>query len=345
MSGANGAATQGAMEQKAAPADLRMAGTEDLMAEFAAIEKAEGKESSLLPEIPEVSAKPGEEPPKPEAKPKDEKPKGKKTAQDYALERVRAREERIAAREAELMAKVADLDEKLSLADATSPAKLRALVESGKADDLAKTMGYDSWEKLNDHFARLYASPEYKRIRELEEKDRRRDAEIAARAEQERQQAQQREWVASVNAAVDEVSEALKANDDAVLAAFGEDRDFCAEVTRLIIEDGKDPDIEQIASQVLERVRARHEAVSARFNSQGGRPTSRAETANAGTPNRPGSKQVAKPQKHVSRQSATEASNPLPKNMTDDEWLAYGKAEMAKAFRADAEEREREKEA
>jgi len=326
------------LEQQAVTADPRVAGTEDLLAQFRAIEKEAGEAPAEEPAAEPAKAEP--EKPKEEAAEKPKKPEGKKTAAQYAADRIAAKNARIEAREAELATKEQELSRKLADADATSPAKLKALVESGRADDLAKTMGYESWEKLNDHFARLYASPEYKRIRELEAKDAAREKEIAdARAAAEARQLQEREaqqWAA----AQVEVGDTLKGNDDPVLAKFGEDEGFCAEVLRRVVAGKGEKDIDEVAQEVLdgivERVRRWKEDL-------GDRLSEKAETAAAGTPNRPGSKQAAKPQKHVSRQSATEAANPLPKEMTDAEWKAFGTAELAKAMRADEEARLKER--
>lgn len=336
------------IEQQATPADPRVAGVENLLADYQALEA----EAGTAPEAPE--AKPDKAPEKVAEKPKEEpkKPEGKKTAAQYAADRIAAKNARIAEKEAELTAKEQELVRKLAEAGTTSPAALKAMAESGKADELAKAIGFESWEKLNDHFARLYSSPEYKRIRELEEKDRARDkADADARASRDAEQLRAREAQQWADAQA-EVGETLKGSDDAVFAKFGEDDGFCAEVLRRVVESRgaldindaardvifgvEDEDGKLVTPGIMHRTRAWTEIL-------GDRLTVKAETAQAGTPTRPGSKQVAKPQKHVSRQSATEAANPLPKEMTDAEWKQYATDELSRAWREQQEKERRER--
>jgi hypothetical protein len=343
MSGTNGAAQAGADQggRPATPADVRVAGVENLLADYNALAAEKGEEPVNEPAPAPAAAPPAAAKPKEEPKPEKKGREGKKTAQDYALERIAQREQRLAAREQELTAKVADLDAKLAEVGATSPAQLRALVESGKADDLAKTMGFDSWNALNDHFARLYASPEYKRIRDLEQTTARMAREKEERDQRERAAIADREWQETVQAAVAEVGDVLKGSGDEVLALHAEDTDFCAEVTRQILQAGGNPDVEEIARKVASGAEKRYRQWHKVY---GDRPASTAETATADPPTRAGSKQPAKPQKHVSRQSATEASNPLPKEFTDAEWKAFATAELRKAWNAEEEEKRREQE-
>lgn len=329
------------IEQQATPADPRMAVPEDLMAMYQAVE-AEAAPDAPAEGKPAVEAKPDKPAEKQPEKAKEEpkKPEGKKTAAQYAADRIAAKNARIAEREAQIATKEQELAAKLAEAAATSPAALKALAESGKADEIAKLLGFKDWNEVNSHFARLYASPEYKRIRELETKAAERDkADADARAAREAERLRQEEAQQWADAQA-ETSETLKGSDDPVLAKFGEDEGFCAEVLRRVVASRGERDIADAAQDVLdgiiERVRRWNEDL-------GDRLTVKAETAQAGTPTRPGSKQVAKPQKHVSRQSATEAANPLPKEMTDAEWKAFATDELSRAWREQQEKERRER--
>lgn len=77
---------------------------------------------------------------------------------------------------------------------------LEAASKAGDYDAIAKILGFDDWNKLQDDQIQRLADPNYKRVRELEERLKREDEEKAkAKEEGERQQATQAELAAQAN--------------------------------------------------------------------------------------------------------------------------------------------------
>jgi hypothetical protein len=75
-----------------------------------------------------------------------------------------------------------------------------AALKAGDYDAVAKLAGFDDWNKLQDDQIQRHADPNYKRVRELEERLKREDEEKArAKEEAERHQATQAELQAQAN--------------------------------------------------------------------------------------------------------------------------------------------------
>ncbi len=75
-----------------------------------------------------------------------------------------------------------------------------AAVKAGDYDAIAKLAGFDDWNKLQDDQIQRLADPNYKRVRELEERLKREDeAKARAKEESDRQQATQAELQAQAN--------------------------------------------------------------------------------------------------------------------------------------------------
>lgn len=170
---------------------------------------------------PEAKADPAAKAPKATKADKEPDPKTDKRDQLRALatelglaledgkvtttERVKLREERranlaaINKAEQDAIAKVqaarAEWEPKIGKVEA-----FEAAVKAGDYDALAKLAGFDDWNKLQDDQIQRLADPNYKRVRELEERLKREDEEKArARAEAERSQATQAELQAQAN--------------------------------------------------------------------------------------------------------------------------------------------------
>ncbi len=77
---------------------------------------------------------------------------------------------------------------------------LESALKAGDYDALAKVAGFEDWNKLQDDVIQRLADPNYKRVRELEERLKRDDEERAkAKEDEERQQATQAELAAQAN--------------------------------------------------------------------------------------------------------------------------------------------------
>lgn len=120
-------------------------------------------------------------------------------------ERVKLRQERtenlraIAKAEQDAIAKVqaarAEWEPKIGKVEA-----FEAAVKAGDYDAIAKLAGFDDWNKLQDDQIQRLADPNYKRVRELEERLKREDdARAKAAEENQRQQATQAELQAQAN--------------------------------------------------------------------------------------------------------------------------------------------------
>lgn len=347
-----------AAQMAAVPAmEASLPGTADLVAEFRAIEAEmgeAGEEPETAPETPDAKTKPAKGGEKP-----NEKTDGKPTV----AERAKFREEKRAAKQAHLEREqqLSGYEQKLRAADAeiqrraaeienAPPAKLRAMFESGKLDEFAKALGIDgvdTWEKANDHAARLFASPEYKRMRE-QDKEIQRIKDDAAKKEAADKQARE-EWQTEREreqyaqrrtAAIAEIGTSLKTHDDEHIAALAEKDQRFAPAILAAIEKNPSLDVEEAAEQVRDQARAFYDTLHEVFG--GTQAPRKPEATQVATPVRAGSqKPLVRPSKHVNRSTASEASPPADENLTDAQWLALAQQEMRGAYRADEETREK----
>lgn len=224
-------------------------------------------------------------------------------------------------------------------AEATSPERIQELIDAGNFDEVAKAFGCTSWEDLNTKAARAFASPEFRRIRELEAAQAKLEAERAeekrereaAQAEYQRQQAE-REFVTFVDteckAATDPVVKALATAPEFTQAVYGH-------LVQHYRETGEQMDVAEAAQVIADGARRRYAEWHKVFGSQ---PTdNQAEAAQAVTPDRAGSKQPARPTKHVARNRAAEAASPT-RELTHQEQIATWKGELEKALAKDLAE-------
>ncbi len=340
-------------------------GTGDLLAEFNAIEKEmgeaandadgdAGEKAALEAAKPVKDAKPAEKKPA-EAKPKETD--GKPTIAERAAfraekrearEKAEAREAAIYQREQLIKQREAEIAQERETALKNAPAKLRELFEAGDLDGFVKQLGIkgvDSWEKANDHAARLFASPEYRRVRDVELKleaekaERAREKEERGRQEQAAQQRAEaaREQELRAQAAV-EVGDMLKTAEDPDIAGLASvDPRFNAAVLDEVLRSRCD--VAEAAETIRDKARAHYDALHKVFGSQ---TPSKSEAVDPkgkpASPVRAGSqKQLARPNTHVSRTTASEAAPPADENLTDAQWLALAHQEMKSAYRQEQE--------
>ena len=360
--------------------EATLPGTADLLAEFRAIEAEMGEggeatETEAAPETPAANETPerdasgkfvkkdakaepakdskeaGKEKPKAAAKENDGKPTIAERAQFREEKRewrakAEASEAQLRQYEQQLRAEKAALDAAKAKAIEEAPAKLRELFERGDADAMVKALGIDgidSWEKINDHFARQFASPEYRRVREVERKLAETQAEAKRKEEEQAQRAQayaaqqeqQREAALRERATV-EIADALKAAEDPEIAGLSAtDPRFNGAVLAEVLRSRCD--ISEAAETVRDMARAHYIELHKVFGTQ---TPSKSEAGSPATPVRAGRpQQLARPNKHVSRSTASEASPPADENLTDAQWLALANQDMKAAFRQEQEER------
>lgn len=354
--------------------EATLPGTENLVAELAAIaaemgetEPAETATETEAEPVAPVRGKDGKFKPKAEAKaeteesadpeaPADKEAEGNPTI----AERAKFRAEKRAAREA-LAAERAQVEsEKQRLGQEFQEAlrrienekqgiagKLASMFENGQYDEFVKALGIkgvESWEQLNDHAARSFASPEYRRVREQEKKleqlKAEREAEKAenARRQQEWEREQERRQLAANEAAaIAELDGMLKSSADTAVATLAEDPQF-ARAVLAVIQGDEDLTVDQAAQVVVKTARAHHARLVKAFGVQ---TPSKSEAGKPASPDRAGSqKQLVRPNKHVSRTTASEASPPADQELTQEQWLALGVAEMKAAARAEAAAKE-----
>lgn len=335
--------------------EVTLPGTASLVDELAAVaaELGEtGEDPDTEPETPaaKVKLEKKDEPPKPKEN------EGKPTVKEHIAfrEERRAFKQTVAATKAELARKEAELGQiwrgiqaEKAANENAPPTRLREMLENGQFDELVKALGskeIDSWEKANDHAARTFADPSYKlnqqTKRELEavkaEREREK-AEAAQREDEWRRDQAARAQAANREAAIVELKASLSQSDDPHVAKLAEKDPRFSRAVLKAIEDDNSLDVEEAAEVVLKLARDHHLILGEVFGIQ---TPSKSEAAQAVTPNRAGRKeQLVKPNKHVSRTTATEASPPSDENLTDAQWQALAEQEMKKASKAEAEER------
>ena len=262
----------------------------------------------------------------------------------------RAEKQKLAEREAKIAERERALASKPIEPGALTIAQLRQTFDEDKDDDFFKSLGFKDANDYVQHRVRRAASPEYKRIRQLEQE---REAEKAQRAkeQQERQQQEQQQALsAQQKRDVETVKTELAKHEDAdVVGLAGEDSEFVEAVYFTTLQKlypqgptgvAADPeDIEEAfkesVQEIKERARKKYETLSKFF---GDRPTSK-----DATPVRAGSRQQPAA-KHVSKQKGTEAASSA-KEMTDKEWLAFAEQELNRAHAENAREEKQRKSA
>ncbi len=269
-----------------------------------------------------------------------EKVEGKVTPTEGAKWREKNREKmaRLNAREQELANKEKELDRLRAEAERSVTQTARKLVEDGDFEAAAQALGHASWNKLNEHVARHLASPEYRRIRALEqarEEDQKRLNEIERQRTE--QEAKQREEQVEAQA-MSEIQSALAASSDPVIVGLNRDNHFAVLVYREMDKEhkrtGEVMDLEDAAQAVSARAQESYARLHAVL---GGRPTSEAETRKR-SPEPGRESPERRTNKHVSRNTATEAAPPRPEKLTDAEWKEIAIKEWGDAVRQEREQ-------
>jgi len=253
-------------------------------------------------------------------------------------ERVAFREEKRKAREqlqreqAAFQARMQEEGSKTQGSSVKFQAFEKALAD-GDVDGLAKTAGFKDWRELVNDYTRRSASPEYKRIKELEEQTQR----IAAEREQEKQRAESER---QSSAKSQQISTYKSGMADTMKEAGGELEKMAGdpEIIDLLYQvanehyraTGEEPDITELVETPsrwlggktpLDLLRHKWEALSAIF---GDRPakveTPQGDARRSGSS--PRSKEPNRVPKTVSQRNAAEASGPTDFK-SDKEFMAH----------------------
>lgn len=234
-------------------------------------------------------------------------------------EEKRIAQERLQQREAEIARKAAEFEQKSQGSSAKLSAFEKAL-ESRDVDGLAKAIGFKDWKELVNEHTKQLASPEYKRIQELERRDaerQERDRQAEAQRNHEAEQARINE---SIKAYKVGMAEDLKGRGGQ-LSAMGEDPELVDFLYSVSADHyratGDELDLEELVSTPsrllgnktpLDLLRSKWEALSAIFSDQAASPE-----APLGAARRSGSSprsREPKVPKTVSQSKTAEASPP-----------------------------------
>lgn len=273
------------------------------------------------------------------AKDAGKKPDGPKPA-DWAKLREERRQWKAASdkREAALAAKEAEIAAKMKAAETTSPERIRSLIEAGNFDAVAQAMGAKSWEELNSTAARAFATPEFRRIRELEEKQARIEAERAEERRQLQAQQQEAQRQQAERAFFTHIETETKGSADPIVKALAEEPEFIGAVYQHMAAHytatGEELDVSDAAQTIVAGVKQRF-ARWAKIQGLQPTPPQQAETTQVVTPDRAGSTSSPRGRpKHVARTRAAEAA-PSSGELSHAEQVALGKLELQKALDED----------
>jgi len=199
--------------------------------------------AASLGDEPEAAESEAEGAPEPAEKPetKAKGPKDKKVVENEAVlpsERAKFKEwkrkqaERIAADERE---RVSKLEEREKAADARlkKAEAVEKAYELGDYDALAKALGAEDWNKLQEDVVAKLADPNYKRLRELEKfKAEQTEREEKQKREYEQQQAQRQRQEAIGKYFVD-LKKQMTSSKDPLMAAMAEEPNFAQAIYRI----------------------------------------------------------------------------------------------------------------
>ena len=100
---------------------------------------------------------------------------------------------------------------------------ITAAIETGDANALAKALGREDWNKLQEHFLSHQADPNYKRVLELEEKVRQREEREKQEEAQRTEREQQQQRIQAQNQYKATLAESMKPSKDPLIASMAED--------------------------------------------------------------------------------------------------------------------------
>jgi hypothetical protein len=95
--------------------------------------------------------------------------------------------------------------------------------QSGNPDAIAKALGHDDWNKMQEHFLSHAADPNYRKLRELEEWQQKQVAESKAREEREAAQRQHQEQIQAQQAYRAQLSGRMRESQDKLVGAMHDD--------------------------------------------------------------------------------------------------------------------------
>lgn len=260
------------------------------------------------------------------AKEADNKPEAPKP--DWAALREERRNWKAQAdrREAALAAKEAEIEARAKAAEATSPERIMMLLEGGNFDAVAQAIGAKSWEDLNNLAARAFASPEFKRMRNLEERAARLESERARERQQIEAQRQEVQRQEAERQFVSHIETEMKSSGDVVVRTLAtEEPEFVAAVyshmANHYLATGEELDVSEVAQTIVSGLKSR---LTRWMKIQGLQPTQpqQAEPTQVVTPDRARSTKPAK----------------KSRDLTHAEWIAMAAREMKKAVDQDISE-------
>lgn len=203
----------------------------------------------------------------------------------------------------------------------------RAL-ESGDWDAAAKAVGRESWNALNKEVIERHQNPAYKRVLELERRDREREENARRQNEEREVRERQAKQQQARDQYLSELGKTLTEHDDERVSALAqEDPDFVRYLFSLHVAQARragEVDEQGALDDALAYVEKKYQTLHKIF---GGQAASQPEL-----PARDGqapAKSARKRPTTVSRSKAVDAGP--PREMTDAEWRAHFSRELAKA--------------
>jgi hypothetical protein len=249
----------------------------------------------------------------------------------FRAEKQKAREQ-LRQEQAAFQARMQEEGSKVQGASVKFQAFEKAL-ESGDADGIAKAAGFKDFRSLVDDYTKRSASPEYKRIKELEEQTQR----LAAEREQEKQRAQeahqQQTKTQQIAAYKVSMADTMKSHGDVLEKMAGD-----SEIVDLLYQvadahyraTGEEPDVSELVETPsrllgnrtpLDLLRSKWEALSAIFGDRPAKDEASKEVARR-SGSSPRSKEPNRVPKTVSQRNAAEASGPT-EFKSDKEFMAH----------------------
>ncbi len=213
----------------------------------------------------------------------EETPKEKPTHRDWiALRKAR---QQLAAREKAMEERVNALAGKA--AERLAPfQRIADALEAGDWDALAaeissaKNLDFKSWNDLNGHIVKRFASPEHVEILRLRRAQEERDKRDAERETSAKNQAAEAQQAQRRSAYVTELTEELKGSSDETIAAAAEDKEFAHAVYQEQAKawdnaTGTTISAETAAKRALAKARKNYERLSALFGDRAPNPEKR----------------------------------------------------------------------
>lgn len=227
-------------------------------------------------------------------------------------------------------------------------------LEAGDFDSFAKALGRQDWNELNKEVLAAYNDPNFKRLRELEKREReRQEAEQRRQQEAEaRQRAEQREREMLAYKA--ELSKQMSSSENRVVQALADDPRFVEAVFR-VQKHHWDPVARQTVTpeealelmvgdkNLLTDLRDLYSRLRNAFGDEG-EPSSPGAQNSESVPRAPkarsqspATERAAKPRTSIPQRQASEAAPPEDISPDDPRWLNYWAKRMERSSRDEAD--------